>query len=392
MKRWGRLEHRAPRGHAALQMRQGPVIPCRPRSSWPWARSDRFGRRRCRRRRQIPLHPRGAEDPQREPRRLPQARPGGEVLHGQRCRGPTTAASRSRSWGIRQLHADHLSTPAWCGTSCSRTQARPPAMTAGWASRSASGRATPWSYRHRPERQQRWFDRAGNHHSADTVVGRSVGPRPARRPLRYEAEITDPNTFTRPWKMSMNLYKKQGEDAQLKGRSSSATEFVEELLYGALRKSRFRNEVSTNLSDSPSSRQSIKSFLTCTGRRTMNHRRFVPLGRFWGRPARRRCGRHPPSPGPPRLRRRVRRQRARPAARQGRPRWSGSTPTPGSTSPTPPRVQAGRVDGGSRHAQHPVPGRHRPQLAEGRRRHRRPPATRPRTRAAPRSARPTAAT
>jgi hypothetical protein len=78
-----------------------------------------------------------------------------------------------------------------------------------------------------------WFDRAGNFHSPDMVVEERWTPT-SPITLRYEATITDPNTFTRPWKMSMNLYKRQGEDAQLQ--QFKCVEFVEELLYGELRK------------------------------------------------------------------------------------------------------------------------------------------------------------
>ncbi|WP_309087499.1 hypothetical protein [Phenylobacterium sp.] len=78
-----------------------------------------------------------------------------------------------------------------------------------------------------------WFDRAGNHHSDQmTVVERYTPTGPMT--MRYEATITDPNTFTKPWKMSMNLYKRQGEDAQLN--QFKCVEFVEELMYGHLRK------------------------------------------------------------------------------------------------------------------------------------------------------------
>jgi hypothetical protein len=78
-----------------------------------------------------------------------------------------------------------------------------------------------------------WLDRAGNHHSADmSVVERWTPTSPTT--LRYEATITDPNTFTRPWKMSMNLYKHVGEDARLQ--QFKCVEFVEELMYGSLRK------------------------------------------------------------------------------------------------------------------------------------------------------------
>jgi hypothetical protein len=78
-----------------------------------------------------------------------------------------------------------------------------------------------------------WFDRAGNFHSDQMkVVERYTPTGPGL--MRYEAEITDPQTFTRPWKMSMNLYKHVGEDAQLN--QFKCVEFVEELMYGDLRK------------------------------------------------------------------------------------------------------------------------------------------------------------
>lgn len=78
-----------------------------------------------------------------------------------------------------------------------------------------------------------WFDRAGNHHSDQmTVVERWTPTGPGV--MRYEATITDPNTFTKPWKMSFNLYKRQGEDARLN--QFKCVEFVEELMYGDLRK------------------------------------------------------------------------------------------------------------------------------------------------------------
>ncbi|WP_334162621.1 hypothetical protein [Phenylobacterium sp.] len=78
-----------------------------------------------------------------------------------------------------------------------------------------------------------WFDRAGNHHSAEMVVVERWTPT-SPSTMRYEATITDPSTFTRPWKMSMNLYKRVGEDARLQ--QFKCVEFVEELMYGHLRK------------------------------------------------------------------------------------------------------------------------------------------------------------
>ena len=78
-----------------------------------------------------------------------------------------------------------------------------------------------------------WFDRAGNFHSGDMVVVERWTPVNANL-IHYEATITEPATFTRPWKMSMNLYRRQGADAVLQ--QFKCVEFVEELLYGSLRK------------------------------------------------------------------------------------------------------------------------------------------------------------
>ena len=78
-----------------------------------------------------------------------------------------------------------------------------------------------------------WFDRAGNFHSADMKVVERYTPT-GPNVMRYEAEITDPSTFTRPWKMSMNLYRHVGDDARLG--QFKCVEFVEELMYGQLRK------------------------------------------------------------------------------------------------------------------------------------------------------------
>ena len=80
---------------------------------------------------------------------------------------------------------------------------------------------------------QTWFDRAGNFHSdALHVVERYT--RTSADVISYEATIEDPNVFTRPWKMSLPLYRRQERNAQLM--DFKCVEFVEELLYGTLRK------------------------------------------------------------------------------------------------------------------------------------------------------------
>jgi len=78
-----------------------------------------------------------------------------------------------------------------------------------------------------------WFDRAGNFHSDQMTVEERWTPA-GPGVVRYEATITDPATFTKPWKMSFNLYKRVGEDARLN--QFKCVEFVEELMYGDLRK------------------------------------------------------------------------------------------------------------------------------------------------------------
>lgn len=80
---------------------------------------------------------------------------------------------------------------------------------------------------------QSWLDRAGNFHSDEmTVVERYTPTGPAT--MKYEAEITDPQTYTHPWKMEMTLYKSMGPDVKLG--QFKCVEFVEELMYGDLRR------------------------------------------------------------------------------------------------------------------------------------------------------------
>jgi hypothetical protein len=59
-----------------------------------------------------------------------------------------------------------------------------------------------------------WFDRAGNFHSSALHVIERYTPTGPDHML-YEATIEDPNVFTRPWKISMPLYRRQERDAEL---------------------------------------------------------------------------------------------------------------------------------------------------------------------------------
>jgi hypothetical protein len=77
-----------------------------------------------------------------------------------------------------------------------------------------------------------WFDRAGDFHTdALHVVERYTRTSPDV--ISYEATIEDPNVFTRPWKISMPLYRRQEKNAQLM--EFKCVEFVEELMYGQWR-------------------------------------------------------------------------------------------------------------------------------------------------------------
>jgi hypothetical protein len=52
--------------------------------------------------------------------------------------------------------------------------------------------------------------------------------------ISYEATLTDEDTFTRPWKISLPLYRRQEKNVQIM--DFKCVEFVEELLYGKYRK------------------------------------------------------------------------------------------------------------------------------------------------------------
>jgi hypothetical protein len=80
---------------------------------------------------------------------------------------------------------------------------------------------------------QTWFDRAGNFHSDALHVVERYTPR-SPDALTYEATIDDPKVFSRPWKMTMPLYRRLEKNAQLQ--EFKCVEFVEELMYGHLRK------------------------------------------------------------------------------------------------------------------------------------------------------------
>ncbi|MDA1094377.1 MAG: hypothetical protein O3A25_14055 [Acidobacteria bacterium] len=78
-----------------------------------------------------------------------------------------------------------------------------------------------------------WLDMSGNHHSNSIrVVERYTAL--SENHLMYEATITDPETYTRPWTVRLPLYRRIDENMQLL--EFKCVEFAEELMYGHLRK------------------------------------------------------------------------------------------------------------------------------------------------------------
>ena len=80
---------------------------------------------------------------------------------------------------------------------------------------------------------QPWFDRSGNHHTESLTVEERFTLQ-GDNTLIYEATMTDPKTFTRPWKIRMPLYRRLEPNVQLL--EFKCVEFSEELLYGDLKK------------------------------------------------------------------------------------------------------------------------------------------------------------
>ena len=78
-----------------------------------------------------------------------------------------------------------------------------------------------------------WLDRAGNFHSGALHVQERYTLLSDHH-MRYEATLTDPEVYTRPWTLSTILYKNVDPKAQLL--DFKCIEFVEERMYGHLSK------------------------------------------------------------------------------------------------------------------------------------------------------------
>jgi hypothetical protein len=76
-----------------------------------------------------------------------------------------------------------------------------------------------------------WLDRAGNFHNGATVTERYTLMEDENH-IWYEATITDPATFSRPWTIEMPLYRRMERDPAVF--EYKCIEFAEPLLYGEL--------------------------------------------------------------------------------------------------------------------------------------------------------------
>jgi hypothetical protein len=78
-----------------------------------------------------------------------------------------------------------------------------------------------------------WFDRAGNYHS-DVLHVVERYSMIDKDHITYEATIEDPKTFTRPWTISMPLYRRIDKNVRLL--EFKCAEYVEEFFWGEYRK------------------------------------------------------------------------------------------------------------------------------------------------------------
>ena len=79
----------------------------------------------------------------------------------------------------------------------------------------------------------RFLDRAGNYHTDGLHVVERIRRTDADH-LSYEATIEDPNVYTRPWTISMPLYRRVEPNMQLG--EFKCEEFVSDLVYGKYQK------------------------------------------------------------------------------------------------------------------------------------------------------------
>jgi hypothetical protein len=80
---------------------------------------------------------------------------------------------------------------------------------------------------------QTWLDRSGNFHSNQLKVTERL-TLTSPYTMDYQATLEDPGVYTRPWTIRMPIYRRVAPDDRLM--QFNCVEFVEELMYGHLRK------------------------------------------------------------------------------------------------------------------------------------------------------------
>ena len=78
-----------------------------------------------------------------------------------------------------------------------------------------------------------WLDASGNYHGPNLMVEERYTLIDENH-IQYEATINDPEVYSRPWKISMPLYRRIEDNARLL--EYKCVEFGEDLLYDHLRK------------------------------------------------------------------------------------------------------------------------------------------------------------
>jgi hypothetical protein len=80
---------------------------------------------------------------------------------------------------------------------------------------------------------QAWLDRAGNFASSSLRVEERYTP-VGRHAIMYEATLTDPEVYSRPWTIRLPLYRRLEENARVL--EFKCVEYAEDLMYGHLRR------------------------------------------------------------------------------------------------------------------------------------------------------------
>ena len=159
-------------------------------------------------------------------------RSGNEVLHARRAARHLHAVPVSDRAGDESVHPDGVQfTSATRIVRMDWKQEAPTDSWMGWSRGRWEGDTLVVDVT--GQREETWFDRAGDFHSdALHVVERYTPVSPYH--MMYEATIEDPKVFTRPWKISFPLYRRMEKNVQLL--EFKCVPFTEELLFGKFRK------------------------------------------------------------------------------------------------------------------------------------------------------------